>query len=321
MAENLTTQQQQELSNFENAAKKDLNNSKQRYAAGERSTVGKNKQFINDNARKEKEKRDEQRDAFSHVEQDSSAGAQSPVIGVLNVWLKRLLEGLKVGALLPSDDRDLYVTHSKDIITGNDEAEFKDSKVEKNLENEATPNVNLEQSQGVTPNYPSLDPEKAETGLKAEAVRSVGNVDKDYIKATQDATKPKPGHKFLVSDKPLGVKKNDDGSYSFLNDYENSNYSYKSQKLEGIYGSEKFVTEVPDEAASIIAEKNQNEATGVRVSADLDNDICSKVDNQTIKQKQEKDLPERRAANLKKQAEKKKQEQKKTQNRKNGRTL
>ena len=71
----------------------------------------------------------------------------------------------------------------------------------------------------------------------------------------------------------------------------------------------------------MIAKKNQNEATGVRVSADLDNDISSKVDNKTIKQKQEKDLPKRRAANLKKQAEKKKQELKKTQNRKNGRSL
>ena len=71
----------------------------------------------------------------------------------------------------------------------------------------------------------------------------------------------------------------------------------------------------------MIAKKNQNEATGVRVSADLDNDISSKVDNNTIKQKQEKDLPKRRAANLKKQAEKKKQELKKTQNRKNGRSL
>lgn len=321
MAENLSTQQQQDLSNFENAAKKDLNISKQRYANGERSTVGKKKQFIDQDAAREKEKRDNQRDAFAHVDQDASHGAQSPVIGVLNVWLKRLLEGLKVGALLPSDDRDLYVTHTKDIKTGNEDAEFKDSKIKKNLDNEATPNVSLESSQKVTPDYPPINPEKAETGLKAEAVRSAGNVDKEYIKATQEATKPKPGHKFLVSDEPLGVNRNEDGSYSFSNDYENINYSYKSQKLDGIYGSEKYVTEVPDEAASVIAKKNQNEATGVRVSADLDNDISSKVDNKTIKQKQEKDLPKRRAANLKKQAEKKKQELKKTQNRKNGRSL
>ena len=183
MTENLSTQQQQDLSNFENAAKKDLNISKQRYANGERSSVGKKKQFIDDDARKEKERRDNQRDAFAHVDQDASHGAQSPVIGVLNVWLKRLLEGLKVGALLPSDDRDLYVTHTKDIKTGNEDAEFKDSKIEKNLDNEATPNVSLESSQKVTPDYPPINPEKAETGLKAVAVRSAGNVDKEYIKA------------------------------------------------------------------------------------------------------------------------------------------
>ena len=125
---------------------------------------------------------------------------------------------------------------------------------------------------------------------------------------------PQDGHKFLISDAPLNIKKNENGSYSieeaFNNAYKDQNASY-TFKSEPLPGSAQFVTEVPDEIAKAVAQKNKTEATGIKVSADLDKEIPSNLDeaHRSIKNEQQKKLDAKKAQEQKKQSQVKKNEQ------------
>lgn len=299
-----------EMSSFENAAKKDLQQSKELYEQGYRSQINNKKQFINSDAAKEKAERDQKRNAFAHVEQDYSHGGQG-IGSVFRILFTRLVEGLKVGAFIPSNDKDLYVTKSKDLKLGNEDAEFEGSAVKKNIENEFTEQVALDEQQGKTENYKPKNVVESKGSEHAQAVTSVHN--KNQNQEITDSL-PQDGHKFLISDAPLNIKKNDNGSYSieeaFNNAYKDQNASY-TFKSEPLPGSAQFVTEVPDEIAKAVAQKNKTEATGIKVSADLDKEIPSNIDeaHRSIKNDQQKKLEAKKAQEQKKQSQVKKNEQ------------
>lgn len=299
-----------EMSSFENAAKKDLQQSKELYEQGYRSQINNKKQFIDGDAAKEKAERDQKRNAFAHVEHDYSQGGQG-IGSVFRILFARLFEGLKVGAFLPSNDNDLYVTKNKNIKLGNEDAEYENSAVKKNINNEFTEQVALDEQQGKTEKYKPknvVEPKKAE---HAQAVTSMRNKNKN-----QEITDslPREGHKFLISDAPLNIKKNENGTYSiedaFNNAYkdQNASYTYKSEPLPG---SAQFVTEVPDEIAKEVAQKNKTEATGIKVSSDLDKEIPSNLEeaHKSIKKDQQKKLDAKKALEQKKQSQVKKNEQ------------
>ena len=243
-----------EMSSFENAAKKDLQQSKELYEQGYRSQINNKKQFINSDAAKEKAERDQKRNAFAHVEQDYSHGGQG-IGSVFRILFTRLVEGLKVGAFIPSNDKDLYVIQNKDLKLGNEDAEFEGSAVKKNIENEFTEQVALDEQQGKTEKYKPKNVVEPKGSEHAQAVTSVHNK-----KQNQEITDslPQDGHKFLISDAPLNIKKNENGSYSieeaFNNAYKDQNASY-TFKSEPLPGSAQFVTEVPDEIAKAVAQK------------------------------------------------------------------
>lgn len=299
-----------EMSSFENAAKKDLQQSKELYEQGYRSQINNKKQFIDSDAAKEKAERDQKRNAFAHVEQDYSHGGQG-ICSVFRILFTRLVEGLKVGAFIPSNDKDLYVTKNKDLKLGNEDAEFEGSAVKKNIENEFTEQVALDEQQGKTEKYKPKNVVEPKGSEHAQAVTSVHNK-----KQNQEITDslPQDGHKFLISDAPLNIKKNENGSYSieeaFNNAYKDQNASY-TFKSEPLPGSAQFVTEVPDEIAKAVAQKNKTEATGIKVSADLDKEIPSNLDeaHRSIKNEQQKKLDAKKAQEQKKQSQVKKNEQ------------
>lgn len=192
-----------EMSSFENAAKKDLQQSKELYEQGYRSQINNKKQFIDSDAAKEKAERDQKRNAFAHVEQDYSHGGQG-IGSVFRILFTRLVEGLKVGAFIPSNDKDLYVTKSKDLKLGNEDAEFEGSAVKKNIENEFTEQVALDEQQGKTENYKPKNVVESKGSEHAQAVTSVHN--KNQNQEITDSL-PQDGHKFLISDAPLNIKK------------------------------------------------------------------------------------------------------------------
>ena len=185
-----------EMSSFENAAKKDLQQSKELYEQGYRSQINNKKQFIDSDAAKEKAERDQKRNAFAHVEQDYSHGGQG-IGSVFRILFTRLVEGLKVGAFIPSNDKDLYVTKNKDLKLGNEDAEFEGSAVKKNIENEFTEQVALDEQQGKTEKYKPKNVVEPKGSEHAQAVTSVHNK-----KQNQEITDslPQDGHKFLISD-------------------------------------------------------------------------------------------------------------------------
>ena len=244
---------------------------KQNYQNGVRSKF--EKQFISDAAEKEKAKRDKERESLSdygrfYKESQSFEGFIKTVFG-------NFLKAIRIGLKYDYHDRDLYTTPAKQYLkTGNDDAEYEESKVEHNLENSHNENVSRDYNQGTTNDFSKavVNPEKIQTGKSAVAVtESLGTQDEiiNKQKAYRDSMTPKEGNLFLVSDKKIPLYQEPDGSISFKRNSESKIVAH-SKKFPG---SNKYFIEVPKNIAYMISAKNKEHVTGIMVCNDLEK-IC-----------------------------------------------
>ena len=231
------------------------------------------KQFKSEAAEKEKERRDKERGSLSDYGRFYKE-SQS-LEGFFKVLIGNFFKALHIGLKYDQHDRDLYTTPAEQYLkSGNDDAEYKDSKTEHNLENSHNENVSRDYNQGTTNDFSNavVNPEKVQTGKSAIAVtESLGTQDEilSKQKSYKDSMTPKDGNLFLVSDKKIPLYQEPDGSISFKRSAESKIIAHSKK----IPGTNKFVIEVPKNIADLISAKNKEQATGIMVCNNLEK-IC-----------------------------------------------
>lgn len=250
---------------------------------------------LNNSQLRELERRGDARSAGENYDKDFRQGENNSVetysVDFFKILFKRLFSGAKTALFERWKDDDIILGDDR-LHSGNTDAQYEDSKVIHNLSNELTEDISLGQGQGMSKDI--TDKVKKQASDEIE-------VNPEQVKVADLAIKPQEGRKFLVSDyENFSLSK--DGSLEVDNKTSSESVTFNGEKLDG---TNKYVFDVDDATAKKISDLNQTQATGIRVSSNLDNDIPtnSRDAQKSIKSKQEESLSKK--AEQKKQLEKK----------------